>query len=1217
MKKLSSTCSTIVGAVALLFSTTLATAKPVPANLGNGLDKLVESNLVMKGRLAAPAKDQSAQPNGTATVGGKTIGTYDGYATQQAANFARAAIVDVVANRFMVDIVLGGKVPFNQVGQALTGFSSIQIKAEDPNYRKAGIIEAFVALDDVPAIANLDGVRSVHLSLKPQHNARRRTIAEALTAAAVAPLTKLGTAFDQGVTQHRVDKINQLYNPGAPVDYEGTGMSIGFLSDSFNTSGSGSATTDVTNKDLPGPGNPINSQSVVVLEEGPTGSTDEGRGMVQIGHKMAPKARLAFATADTGEVGFANNIRALAALPGYTKPAAFQQGFAADVICDDVGYFDEPFFQTGIIGDGIDDVYAAGVSYFSSAANDIGINGYDSDLRMVPNGTGVVALTNTALKNTNINLANVPANLYAGGFHNFDPSGDPNKQDIAQTVNVPSAAVLAQYLLTNYYLVFQWDDPYDASDPVLGPLIYHNTGTIDGVTTMSVTYDNTSTPPLPPFTAGTEYIITEKATSGDFDGIISVIDPNGNTVLTQDTGTDEVVTFFPSITGQYKIKVDHFASTTGSFTLDVNTGSGVGLVTTDLNLLVFDMAGNYVASKSLVGNNVASNRPVDVASIMADNSSQLQFVIARSNTPTAPNPATHVRWVMPGNGIPNLGPNEYFTYDSPTTGGHAIAAGCNGTAAYSVFRPSIPEYFTSPGPGTIYFDKNNNRLNPPLIRQEPSVAAADGANTSFFGSDSSSDADTNPNFYGTSAAAPHAASIAALVLQAHGGRHSVTPAQMTTILHNTAFEHDLDPLMASGVAPTANGGTVTVTIHSDNEANGGPVSGIQLLAVPNPITPLNTGTGEVDPNSITVSYSGPGHIATLTFNPDGLASEGGNVTGGQNGIDATNTYFNNVSAGVVFLPASVPFTVGTSLPDSLAATDVIATPSNQAGSPSNPGTAYWTLGLQFPNSNFTGGKALHFTIGRGEQHASDNSTIDDATGDIWGGGVLIPEGTKNPDGMKFSGTMDDGSTFTGRIVNNIGHGYTRLDGYGFINAEAAVGADASPVQFTAVSRKTQGSNAFDIQLPANGSGIECRSPGSNGSYQVVFVFPNALTSVGSASVTGGAGSVSTSAMQNGNLEFVCNLTGVNSAQRTVVTLNNVTDSAGNSSATISATLSVLVGDVDANGRVDGNDVSGVQSHTRQATDSNNYRFDIDNNGRIDGNDVSATQSNTRTGLPSS
>jgi hypothetical protein len=1190
-------------------------ATPVPQNLGNGLDKLVESNLILKGQLAAPEIKGAPAGSKPANVSAARKGaaskpvTFNGYATQQAANYAAAAIADPLTNRFMVDIPLSGKVPFDQARAALSArFPSLQITATDAKYRGVGIIEGYISIDDVPALAKSKEVRSVHLSLKPLHRAARK-IQPASIAALSTPLTLIGTTFDQGVTQHRVDKINQLYTPTAPVNYDGTGMSIGFLSDSFNTSGSSpSASQDVTSKDLPGPGNSINTQQVVVLEEGPSGSTDEGRGMVQIGYKMAPKARLAFATADTGEVGFANNIRALAALPGFSKLPAFQQGFKADVICDDVGYLDEPFFQNGVIGDGIDDVYTAGVSYFSSAANDIGINGYDSDLRVIPNGTGLTAATNTALQNTNINLASVPAELYAGGFHNFDTSGDASKKDVAQTVNIPSAAVLAQYLLTDFFVIMQWDDAYDSKAPVLNqPAIYHNTGTIDGTTTTSITYDNTSTPPLPPFNAGTEYVITETATSGDFDGIISVIDPNGNTVLTQDTGTDEVVVFFPSLSGQYKIKVDHFASTTGSFTLDVNTANGTALVSTDLNLLMFDVnTGAYLSTKSLTSNNVASNRPIELAAIMGDNSSQVQFVIARGNTPTAPNPATHVRYVMPGNGLPDLGPAEHFAYNAPTTGGHAIAAGCNGTAAYSVFRPSIPESFTSPGPGTIYFDKLNNRLTPPEIRQQPSVAAADGGNTSFFGGDANGDSDAKPNFFGTSAAAPHAAAIAALVLQAHGGPGKVSPTQMRTILHNTAFPHDLDPVVAKGTAQTANGGTVTVTVNSDNEAQ--------------------AGTGANDPNSITVEYSGSGHIATLNFNPSGLATEGGNVTGGNNGVDATNTYFSNVFPGVVFLPTSKAFTVGTTLPNSLSAVDVVATPSNAAPAPSNGVSQFWTLGLTFPTGNFTGGKALHFTIGRGEQHSSDvenlfgmavsGTTIDNNTADIWGGGVLIPEGTITSDGMKFSGTMDDGSPFTGRIVNRIGTGYSTLDGYGFINAEAAVGL---PQVTKAVSRKIHGPSGptFDVDLPFTGTpGIECRLGGSpTGDHQVVFTFALPINSVGSATATPAAGktaSVVGTPIVSGSTVTV-NLTNVSNAQTISVNLIGVND--GTHTGSVSVPMSVLLGDIDAASGVTGSDVNLCKSQVGATISASNFRDDVDASGSVTGSDVNVTKAQVGAGLP--
>jgi hypothetical protein len=59
--------------------------------------------------------------------------------------------------------------------------------------------------------------------------------------------------------------------------------------------------------------------------------------------------------------------------------------------------------------------------------------------------------------------------------------------------------------------------------------------------------------------------------------------------------------------------------------------------------------------------------------------------------------------------------------------------------------------------------------------------------------------------------------------------------------------------------------------------------------------------------------------------------------------------------------------------------------------------------------------------------AQAGTTVDDPTGDLWGGGVLNPVGTITPNGMKFSGTVSDGSTCSGRMVNQIGHGYDSGD----------------------------------------------------------------------------------------------------------------------------------------------------------------------------------------------
>ncbi len=52
--------------------------------------------------------------------------------------------------------------------------------------------------------------------------------------------------------------------------------------------------------------------------------------------------------------------------------------------------------------------------------------------------------------------------------------------------------------------------------------------------------------------------------------------------------------------------------------------------------------------------------------------------------------------------------------------------------------------------------------------------------------------------------------------------------------------------------------------------------------------------------------------------------------------------------------------------------------------------------------------------------------------------MLIPSGKFVPGGASFFGKFEDGTVYRGEFVNLIGRGYGPVDGYGFINAEAAV-----------------------------------------------------------------------------------------------------------------------------------------------------------------------------------
>ena len=156
---------------------------------------------------------------------------------------------------------------------------------------------------------------------------------------------------------------------------------------------------------------------------------------------------------------------------------------------------------------------------------------------------------------------------------------------------------------------------------------------------------------------------------------------------------------------------------------------------------------------------------------------------------------------------------EYAQSGNATSVAHNNAAAAMSVAAAAwfntpPFNPNIPQAvlnsFTSFGGSLILFDEDGNRLATPENRMKPDVTGSDGDNNTFFGFDlpASLDTDTFPNFFGTSAAAPNVAAVAALMLEAAGGPRSLAPADVYRILEQTA--DDITPFASS--SGTANEG---------------------------------------------------------------------------------------------------------------------------------------------------------------------------------------------------------------------------------------------------------------------------------------------------------------------------------------------------------------------------------------------------------------------------
>lgn len=254
------------------------------------------------------------------------------------------------------------------------------------------------------------------------------------------------------------------------------------------------------------------------------------------------------------------------------------------------------------------------------------------------------------------------------------------------------------------------------------------------------------------------------------------------------------------------------------------SANGVRGSQSDVDIVFYDTQGNPVefcqtASQLLcqspgLSDNIFSGNAREFAFIVNDSEQavKLQLGIGLFTGPV-PNFIKYA-WIDLDQG--SLSVDEFNTR-SGTIWGHANAMRAEAVGAAAWFataawgdpigaecQAACLEFFSSAGGTPILFNDQGDRLPGPIIGLKPGVTGADGGNTTFafspirFAIPGSTEPDQYPNFFGTSAAAPHVAAIAALMLD-HRARDNasrrdrssvreLTPEAIYGVLRSTASD---------------------------------------------------------------------------------------------------------------------------------------------------------------------------------------------------------------------------------------------------------------------------------------------------------------------------------------------------------------------------------------------------------------------------------------------
>ena len=227
-----------------------------------------------------------------------------------------------------------------------------------------------------------------------------------------------------------------------------------------------------------------------------------------------------------------------------------------------------------------------------------------------------------------------------------------------------------------------------------------------------------------------------------------------------------------------------------------------GASLTDYDVFLVNSAFTAILASS-TGAQTGTQDPFEVFQGGANNLNRYLVVCLWDGSPSTTNRYFHV----------NTNRGELAVSTIGQTSGQSAAAGAFSVAAVDAAPPAgarMPfdgtepvETFSSDGPRKIFFQADGTPLGSPVDRLKPDISAADGVTTATPG--------FSP-FFGTSAAAPHAAAIAALMQDAAGGPSSITPAQIRTFFNSTSLDIEavgvdrdsgvgiIDALAAVGIA---------------------------------------------------------------------------------------------------------------------------------------------------------------------------------------------------------------------------------------------------------------------------------------------------------------------------------------------------------------------------------------------------------------------------------